>query len=64
MNDGENSNNNKSLQGMAGTDMMAELMGLISQEGISDNKVHKILDQVERFVSEPDKDHLVLPSNM
>lgn len=35
-------------------DTMVELMDLMSQEGLSDNTLRKILDYVERVVSEVD----------
>ena len=41
---------------MSEADMMADLMGMMSQEGISDNKLRKILAYVERVLSESDKD--------
>lgn len=52
----ETGNDDKSPQDMPESDRLAELMGLMSQEGISDSKLRKILDYVERVVSEPNKD--------
>ena len=54
MHDDEHGNDDKLLQHMSDTDMLAEFMDLISQEGISDNKLRKILAYAERVVSEPD----------
>ena len=50
LHDDENGNDNR----MTETDMMIELMDLLSQDGISDNKFRKILDYVERALSEAD----------
>jgi hypothetical protein len=54
MNDDELGNNDESLQSMFEAEMMAELMGMMNQEGISDTKLRKILAYVERVVSEAD----------
>jgi hypothetical protein len=51
MNDDETGNH---TQDLTEADVMAELMDLISQPGIRDNKLRKILDYVERVLSEPD----------
>ena len=45
-----------SLQQICEADMLAELMDLMSQEGISESKFHKILDYVGRVVAEAGKD--------
>jgi hypothetical protein len=34
--------------------MLAEFMDLMSREGISDNKLRKILAYIEQVLSEPD----------
>jgi len=39
---------------MSKRDIVVKIMNLITQEGISDNKLRKILDYVERVVSETD----------
>ena len=44
MHDGENGSDDESLQYMSETDLMVELMDLLSQDGISDNKLLKILE--------------------
>ncbi|HEX5735271.1 MAG TPA: hypothetical protein VF131_20750 [Blastocatellia bacterium] len=51
MNDDELGNNDESLQSMFEAEIMAELMGLLSREGISDTKLRKILAYVERVLS-------------
>ena len=56
MGDDENGNDDESLQHMSETDLMVELMDLLSQDGISDNKLRKVLAYVERVLSEADKD--------
>ena len=53
MHDDENGNDHKSQQ-MSETDMMVEFMDLMSQDGASDNKLRKILDYVERVLTEAD----------
>ena len=55
MHDDENGNDDNSLQDIAEADILPEFMGLISQPGISDNKLRKILAYVERVLSEPDR---------
>ena len=47
MPDYENGIGDKSLEYISETEMMAEFMALISQEGISDKKLPKILAYVE-----------------
>jgi hypothetical protein len=42
------------IEDMSEADMLAEFMDLMSQEGISDNRLRKILAYVERVVSERD----------
>ena len=54
MHNDEDGNGDESLQDMSETDMMIELMDLISQPGISDKKLRKILAYIERVVSEAD----------
>ena len=51
---GDENGNDNSPQDMSEPDMLAELMGLMSREEISDSKLSKILDYVERVVSEAD----------
>ena len=52
MHDDENGIGGKSLQAMSESDLLAELMGLMSQEGISDNMLRKILVDGESVLSE------------
>ena len=54
MPDDENGNHDNPLQEMSVADLLAELMDLMSHDGISDNMPRKILDYVERVVSEAD----------
>jgi hypothetical protein len=56
MRDDEDGNDDMSLQNMSASDMMAELMDLMSQEGISDSKLRRILAYVERVLSRSAKD--------
>jgi hypothetical protein len=51
MHDGENGSDDESLQYMSETDLMVELMDLLSQDGISDNKLLKILDYQDSRLS-------------
>jgi hypothetical protein len=54
MPDDENGNDDNSPQDMSESDLLTELMGLLSREGISDSKLRKILAHIDRVVSEPD----------
>ena len=54
MHDGENGNDNNSLQDMSEADMLAEFMDLMSRDGIINKKLRKILDYVERVLSGAD----------
>ena len=55
MHDDENGTDDNSLHNLSEADLLAELMDLMSREGISDNKLRKILDYVKRVVSETDE---------
>jgi len=46
--------NDMSLQDISESELLVEFMDLMSREGISDYKLRKILDYVERVVSELD----------
>ena len=54
MHDDENGNDDKPLQNTSETDMLVEFMDMVRREGISDKKLRKVLDYVERVVSETD----------
>ena len=54
MPDDENGKVDNPLQDVSESDLLAELMGLMSREGISDGKLRKILAYVERVLSERD----------
>lgn len=49
-----NGNGKKLPENMTSRDMVIKLMNLTTQEGISDEKLQKIIDYVEKLLSEPD----------
>ena len=49
MHDDKIGNDGESLKDMSEPDMLAGSMGLMSQEGISDSNLRKIIAYVERF---------------
>lgn len=55
MRDDENGNDEKPPQDLSEPDLLAELMGLMSREGINDNKLRKILVDGESVLSERER---------
>lgn len=49
-----NGNDKKLPEHMTSRDMVIRIMNLTTQEGISDDKLQKIIDYVEKILSEPD----------
>lgn len=49
-----NDNGKKKPENLTSRDIVIRLMNLTTEEGISDEKLRKILDYAEKILSEPD----------